>query len=63
MNDSTQQGGRAGLSYQFCSNTRLGVVLRKRHLATDPSVVMVTMVYQNASGMLVNLVPATFFSA
>ena len=31
--------------------------------ATDPSVVMVTMVYQNASGMLVNVVPWTFFSA
>ena len=30
---------------------------------TYPSVVMVTMVYQNASGMLVNLVPEMFFSA
>jgi len=30
---------------------------------TNPSVVMVTMVYQNASGMLVNFVLGTFFSA
>lgn len=31
--------------------------------AAYPSVVMVTMVYQKASGMLVKLVPTTFFSA
>jgi len=30
---------------------------------TYPSVVMVTIVYQNAAGILVNLVFGTFFSA
>jgi len=37
--------------------------VRWRAGTTDPSVVMVTMVYQNETGMLVKSVPATFFSA
>jgi len=53
---------RMGLGLPFYAEFRLRSRTRERD-TTNPSVVMVTMVYQNAAGMLLNLVPGTFFSA
>ena len=48
---------------QMRSRAALRLRRNKRKMATYPSVVMVTIVYQKAAGMEVKLVPSTFFSA
>lgn len=45
------------------SSTARNYALALAYQRTYPSVVMVTIVYQNAAGIEVKLVPSTFFSA
>ncbi len=52
-------------SHYFGKKKTSGEIRKKQSAAasTYPKVVMVTMVYQNAAGMLVKVVWLTFFSA